>query len=155
MLCWQCYYCNYHICGFNKVAQVLQSSHQSEFVEPTQCTQSSQAGKEATENETTKHIGTLKKVEQALGNMFIEIVSYYVHTTWCNFVLIHVCNNYIGSKRKRCRQCSRCQAQDCGACKMCLDKPKFGGKGRLKQCCVKRRCIQMAKSLYYSARSML
>ena len=52
-------------------------------------------------------------------------------------------NPIVGTKRKRCQQCCGCQAQDCGECKQCLDKPKYGGKGTKKQCCVKRRCIQM------------
>ena len=46
-----------------------------------------------------------------------------------------------GIKRKhRCNQCPQCLADDCGTCKFCLDKPKFGGKGSKKQCCIKRRC---------------
>ena len=26
-------------------------------------------------------------------------------------------------------------------CRFCLDKPKFGGPGRLKQKCIERRCV--------------
>ena len=46
-----------------------------------------------------------------------------------------------GTKRKhRCNQCPQCIADDCGACRLCLDKPKFRGKGSMKQCCIKHRC---------------
>lgn len=34
---------------------------------------------------------------------------------------------------------------DCGECKMCLDKPKYGGPGRKKQRCLKRQCVQRRK----------
>ena len=46
-----------------------------------------------------------------------------------------------GKARKRCGTCLGCTASDCGVCKYCLDKPKYGGPGRLKQCCEKRKCI--------------
>ena len=29
---------------------------------------------------------------------------------------------------------------DCGECKNCLDKPKFGGRGIKKQACLRRSC---------------
>jgi hypothetical protein len=48
-----------------------------------------------------------------------------------------------GSRRVRCRQCAACLAKDCGKCSACNDKPKFGGKGTLKQGCVRRRCQNM------------
>ena len=44
-------------------------------------------------------------------------------------------------RSKRCNQCSACLREDCGKCKFCKDKPKFGGKGVKKQKCVKRRCM--------------
>ena len=53
------------------------------------------------------------------------------------FVDIHV---HVGKKRRRCDTCPGCVAEDCQKCLMCLDKPKYGGKGKKKQCCVKRRC---------------
>ena len=51
--------------------------------------------------------------------------------------------DYTGKRKKRCFNCSGCLAADCGTCKHCLDKPKFGGKGVRKQCCVKRKCIRI------------
>lgn len=46
-------------------------------------------------------------------------------------------------KRKRCGTCEGCTAKDCGKCRFCLDKPRFGGRGVLKQCCVQRKCKRM------------
>ncbi|XP_065917927.1 CXXC-type zinc finger protein 1-like [Dysidea avara] len=45
-----------------------------------------------------------------------------------------------GKKRQGCGQCEACTKADCGKCRYCLDKKKFGGKERLKQCCVHRKC---------------
>ena len=49
----------------------------------------------------------------------------------------------LGSKRKRCYSCSACLREDCGTCKFCVNKPKYGGPGKKKQCCVKRCCLAM------------
>ena len=40
---------------------------------------------------------------------------------------------------RRCGQCSGCLRIDCGVCKHCKDKPKFGGMGLLKLTCVHRQ----------------
>ena len=45
-------------------------------------------------------------------------------------------------KGKGCGSCDGCTRKDCGECKFCLDKPTFGGPGRLKQRCIKRHCHQ-------------
>ncbi|XP_062315786.1 methyl-CpG-binding domain protein 1a isoform X2 [Osmerus eperlanus] len=42
-----------------------------------------------------------------------------------------------------CTKCAACLRKDCGKCKYCMDKPKYGGKGRLKQKCLMRRCRAM------------
>ena len=34
---------------------------------------------------------------------------------------------------------------DCGKCKMCLDKPKYGGPGEKRQRCLQRQCVQKSK----------
>lgn len=47
-------------------------------------------------------------------------------------------------KRHRCGVCEACQMPDCGECKHCKDMLKFGGSGRSKQACIKRRCPNMA-----------
>ena len=48
-----------------------------------------------------------------------------------------------GIRRTRCRECKGCTAVDCGKCTPCRDKPKFGGKGALKQACIRRKCTNM------------
>ena len=48
-----------------------------------------------------------------------------------------------GTKRMKipaCKSCDGCRALDCGTCKMCLDKPKFGGKNTIRQKCVLKVC---------------
>lgn len=50
---------------------------------------------------------------------------------------------YTGKKRQRCGLCTGCSSSDCGQCKQCIDKPKFGGPGKKKQCCEKKRCLNI------------
>lgn len=50
---------------------------------------------------------------------------------------------YIIGRRKRCRMCEGCLSRDCEKCHYCFDKPKYGGAGVLKQCCIKRRCERL------------
>ena len=50
-----------------------------------------------------------------------------------------------GNKRPRsvrCGKCDGCERDDCGTCKNCVDKPKFGGLGQRKQGCVRKICRQ-------------
>ncbi|KAJ1628587.1 hypothetical protein T492DRAFT_841478 [Pavlovales sp. CCMP2436] len=42
----------------------------------------------------------------------------------------------------RCGVCTGCLVSDCGRCKNCLDKPRYGGPGVKKQACVARQCTQ-------------
>jgi len=46
--------------------------------------------------------------------------------------------SYVGIKRMRC-ECKGYLLSDCGKCKFCIDKPKFGGPGK-KKCCIVRKC---------------
>ena len=46
-------------------------------------------------------------------------------------------------RRTSCGMCSGCQKDDCGECKMCINMIKFGGNGKMKQKCLKRRCLYM------------
>jgi len=43
-------------------------------------------------------------------------------------------------RTNRCGACDACRAPDCGHCKECLDKPKFGGSGIRKKACISRVC---------------
>ena len=47
------------------------------------------------------------------------------------------------SRKRRCNECSDCLREDCGNCRNCLDKPKFGGKNQFKQACILRSCQNM------------
>ena len=61
--------------------------------------------------------------------------------------LLHTMYVTIGRKRQnRCGQCPGCLSTDCNQCNICLDKPKNGGLGLKKQCCIKRKCIRTAKA---------
>ena len=54
----------------------------------------------------------------------------------------------------RCGECDACLRDDCGKCHNCKDKPKFGGPGRLKQTCLKKRCPNMRLAPPASRKSM-
>merc|ERR1719419_1585178 len=47
-------------------------------------------------------------------------------------------------KIRRCGECEGCMREDCGKCEICLDKPRFGGPGKLKKACPDRKCEIMA-----------
>ncbi|XP_063536239.1 DNA (cytosine-5)-methyltransferase 1-like [Cydia strobilella] len=53
-------------------------------------------------------------------------------------------NHELVLRRKRCGVCEACQLPDCGECNACRAMAKFGGQGRSKQACVRRRCPNMA-----------
>ena len=40
----------------------------------------------------------------------------------------------------RCGKCDGCERDDCGMCKNCVDKPRFGGPGARKQGCIRKIC---------------
>ena len=43
-------------------------------------------------------------------------------------------------RRARCGLCGGCKEVDCKTCQACRDMPKYGGAGKVKQSCVKRKC---------------
>jgi len=50
------------------------------------------------------------------------------------------------ARRVRCGECEGCtRRDDCRECSYCLDKPKYGGPGRLKQSCKFRRCSSLRR----------
>ena len=51
------------------------------------------------------------------------------------------------SKKKRCGRCQERRMPDCGTCKFCRDKKKFGGPGKLKKSCVKRHCTMLNETV--------
>ncbi len=56
------------------------------------------------------------------------------------FVHVHVIVPHNRKRKQRCGVCEECIADDCGTCKFCLDKKRFGGAEKLRQCCIKPRC---------------
>ncbi|TRY62626.1 hypothetical protein TCAL_16657 [Tigriopus californicus] len=44
-------------------------------------------------------------------------------------------------RRVRCKTCQACVGGDCQVCAYCKDMVKYGGPGRMKQTCEKRRCL--------------
>lgn len=63
----------------------------------------------------------------------------YIITCLCTIIICI----YVGKKRKRCGECTGCVAVDCGSCKFCSDKPKFGGRGKKKKPCINRKCLNL------------
>ena len=49
------------------------------------------------------------------------------------------------TRSKRCGVSHQCQIEDCGECRHCRDMHKFGGNGKSKQACEKRRCVDMTR----------
>jgi len=45
----------------------------------------------------------------------------------------------------RCGTCRGCTSTDCGLCKNCRDKPRFGGPGIKKKACLRRQCLKMRR----------
>ena len=48
-------------------------------------------------------------------------------------------------RKKACGKCEECLLEDCGQCKACVDKPKFGGPGIKKQKCLKKVCTNSSR----------
>lgn len=61
----------------------------------------------------------------------------------CTFIVITGCKR----RKHRCGICKGCLTKECGKCMACIDKPKFGGKGKQKQCCIHRRCEEIISKI--------
>ena len=48
-----------------------------------------------------------------------------------------------GRRGRGCLLCPSCTREDCGVCRFCRDKPKFGGPGIKKQRCAERVCTNV------------
>ena len=61
-------------------------------------------------------------------------------------VVTHFILYSVGSRRvrTRCGDYDGCNSSDCGSCKYCRDKKKYGGPGRLKKACLRRVCMNMS-----------
>ena len=65
----------------------------------------------------------------------------------CTFVYTHTHTHTHTHTNTHTRQiCGPCRiTNDCARCTYCLDKPKFGGPGRLKQKCKLRMCLNLSR----------
>ncbi|XP_031847018.1 DNA methyltransferase 1a isoform X2 [Nomia melanderi] len=88
------------------------------------------------EQKIKKPAWTKATTTQLVNNMFENI--------FADQLIKHDDKITMGPKRQRCGMCENCQQPDCGLCNACKDMIKFGGSGRSKQACVKRRCPNMA-----------
>merc|ERR1719242_812988 len=52
-----------------------------------------------------------------------------------------ICRAKKNHRFKACTKCTGCKKTNCGECEYCLDMPRFGGSGQLKQKCETRICI--------------
>jgi len=52
-----------------------------------------------------------------------------------------ICRAKKNHRFKACSKCTGCKTPNCGECEHCLDMPKFGGMGTMKQKCMTRLCI--------------
>ena len=53
-----------------------------------------------------------------------------------------------GTRRRRCGECGGCQAEACGTCAECLDRPSRGGAGTRRRPCSLRRCLLLLSCLW-------
>ncbi|XP_033204996.2 DNA methyltransferase 1a isoform X1 [Bombus vancouverensis nearcticus] len=88
------------------------------------------------EQKVRKPAWTKATTTQLVNNMFENI--------FADQLTKHNDTITMGPKRQRCEVCEHCQQPDCGLCNACKDMIKFGGTGRGKQACIKRRCPNMA-----------
>ncbi|CAN0265948.1 unnamed protein product, partial [Ectocarpus sp. 4 AP-2014] len=45
-----------------------------------------------------------------------------------------------------CGECAGCESVECGECKFCLDMPKNGGPGKIRQVCIQKRCHALGRT---------
>lgn len=48
--------------------------------------------------------------------------------------------NSVMTRASKCGQCFACLRDNCGQCRFCQDKPRFGGSNILKQACILKQC---------------
>ncbi|XP_076670133.1 DNA methyltransferase 1a [Andrena cerasifolii] len=73
-----------------------------------------------------------------------QLVSNMFENIFTDQLVEHDDKIKMGPKRQKCGVCENCQQPDCGLCNSCKDMIKFGGTGRSKQGCIRRRCPNMA-----------
>ena len=78
----------------------------------------------------------------ALGLVWFAVTNSILFVFLITANIFRCCECYASERNRmtRCGECDACRAQDCGTCKFCLDRPKFGGFNKLKKPCVHREC---------------
>ncbi|XP_014214363.1 DNA (cytosine-5)-methyltransferase 1 [Copidosoma floridanum] len=90
--------------------------------------------------------GLIRKVQKEKKTAFTKATTTkLVNNLFENFFPDQLANttDNLAFKRRRCGVCEPCQQPDCGECFACQSMLKFGGPGRTKQACVRRRCPNM------------
>ena len=85
----------------------------------------------------------LVKVDSSGKELEVKIVLLEHNHSVSHFIAV-------GRKRQRCGICTGCSSSDCGHCKYCIDKPKFGEPGKKRQGCEKRRCLNSDGGISHS-----
>ena len=60
-----------------------------------------------------------------------------------------------GIRRVRCHECKGCTAKNCDQCRFCLDMPRNGGHGKLRQSCVMRFCQNVSIKVHCKSLSRI
>lgn len=61
-------------------------------------------------------------------------------------------SDVVRRRRTRCKKCEPCTRSDCGECNFCKDMKKFGGSGRMKQCCKSKQCLSVSLYVEYTVK---
>ena len=61
-------------------------------------------------------------------------------------------SDVVRRRRTRCKKCEPCTRSDCGECNFCKDMKKFGGSGRMKQCCKSKQCLSVSLNIEYTVK---
>lgn len=87
------------------------------------------------------------------SNIYITKDEYYAAIILKNLLdirnekVLYLGNNIYNKLKKKnikkypCKKCLNCIKKDCGYCINCEDKPKFGGPGVRKKCCIYKNCL--------------
>ncbi|KZC13768.1 DNA (cytosine-5)-methyltransferase 1 [Dufourea novaeangliae] len=100
-------------------------------------------GKRAALRRTQRRVQKVKKPAWTKATT-TQLVNDMFENIFADQLIKHDDKIMMGPKRQRCGICENCQQPDCGFCNACKDMIKFGGSGRSKQACIKRRCPNMA-----------
>lgn len=90
-------------------------------------------------NIVTKLNNTVTKLTSVQVNI---IILFYIHLDSMHVLCLHSENSKSRKRTMRCGQCTGCKMEECGSCAYCKDMKKFGGPGKKKKACIRRKCLQ-------------